>query len=133
MPLTVNEAANEAELTALLAVDFDWVKRLNEVWSDSTTDVAELHSEQRANLRERLTGLSSSRESQEAQLIVGYVGNPGSGKTHFLSFVRREALARGMQFVLVDMTDVRDFWSTVSLGYLESLGRPSTGSCTHSR
>jgi len=130
MPLTVNPAATEAELTALLTVDFDWVKRLNEVWSDSTTDVAELHSQQRANLRERLTGLSSSGESQESQLIVAYVGNPGSGKTHFLSFVRREALARGMHFVLVDMTDVRDFWSTVSLGYLESLGRQAVGSCT---
>src|SRR5208282_3762460 len=74
--------------------------------------------------------LSASPIEQRSQLILPYIGNAGSGKTHLLSFVRREAVARGMQFVLVDMTDVKDFWSTVTLGYLDSLSRRVNGGAT---
>lgn len=116
-------AAAEAGVTAFLNADFDWVRRLDEVWSDSTTDVPELHADLRTDLQGRLTRLLASPPGQRSQLILPYLGNAGSGKTHLLSFVRREAIARGMQFVLIDMTDVKDFWSTVTLGYLESLSR----------
>jgi len=113
-------------LAAFQAVDFDWVARLDGVWCNPVADVPELHTLQRADLANRLTVLSALPKGQYgSQLGVVYVGNPGSGKTHFLSFARREAFSHGMHFVLVDMTDVRDFWSTIVLGYLDSLGRMS--------
>src|SRR5262249_45452912 len=49
------------------------------------------------------------------------LGPAGSGKTHLLGVVRRQAIARGAYFILADMTDVADFWETVSLGFLRSL------------
>ncbi|HKV42865.1 MAG TPA: ATP-binding protein, partial [Blastocatellia bacterium] len=122
----VTNPAEAFKLRAFKSVEFDWVTRLNGVWgvpSDQTRDVPELHFQQRSDLGDRLIAMLSSAERQDSQLGVVYVGDPGAGKTHFLSFVRREAFALGLNFVLVDMTDVRDFWPTIALGYLESLGR----------
>jgi hypothetical protein len=115
-------------LAAFQSVDFDWVARLDSVWSNPIADASELHSQQRADLRARLNALAAGQ--QRSQLGMVYAGNPGSGKTHFLGFVRREAFTRGMHFVLVDMTDVKDFWSTLILGYLDSLGRAAAGKRT---
>ena len=118
-------------LAALQSVDFDWVARLDGVWRDPVADVPKLHAQQRSEVTHRLEALSAAPAGQHgSQLGLVYVGNPGAGKTHFLSFVRRQAFARGLHFVLVDMTDVRDFWSTLVLGYLDSLGRPSVGNRT---
>jgi|GEM_PF-6582513 len=49
------------------------------------------------------------------------VGESGSGKTHLLGALRKDALSQGYGFVLVDMTDVLDFWRTTLQGYLGSL------------
>ena len=70
----------ETGLTALLNVDFDWVMRLNEVWSDSAADVPELHADLRADLQEKLTRLLASPTGQRSQLILPYVGNAGSDR-----------------------------------------------------
>ncbi|MGH9759308.1 MAG: hypothetical protein ACREDR_45645, partial [Blastocatellia bacterium] len=120
-----NEDAYEPlELKAFKSVDFDWVTRLRRIWSDPGGDVPYLHYELRRDLRNRLLTLGSVPDDrQESHLGLIYVGAAGSGKTHFLSFARRESFALGLNFILVDMTDVRDFWATVGLGYLDSLGR----------
>jgi hypothetical protein len=49
------------------------------------------------------------------------LGNGGSGKTHLLRVLRQHCFEKGVGFVLVDMTDVKDFWETVIQGYLTSL------------
>ena len=111
---------------AFQSVDFDWVARLDSVWRDAVADVPDLHFQQRAEVTQRLDGLSAGPAVEHgSELGLVYVGNPGSGKTHFLSFVRHQAFARRLHFVLVDMTDVRDFWSILVLGYLDSLARPA--------
>ena len=47
-------------------------------------------------------------------------GSAGMGKTHLLGRIRR-ALQSEVQFILVDMTGVDDFWQTTTLYLLQSL------------
>lgn len=108
----------ESALTALRDVDFDWVRRLKSVWHDDPAHVSELN---QSALRETLDAFT--RVQQEAPLGRVVIGSAGAGKTHLLGALRA-AVANTGWFVLVDMTDVRDFWETVLQGYLESLREP---------
>ncbi|MGE3775672.1 MAG: AAA family ATPase, partial [Pirellulaceae bacterium] len=108
------------DLAALRAIDFDWTMHLRSVWTDPPYDSAEIHTGLRDEFQERLDDLN---EEANPNSPLGWllVGAAGSGKTHWLSVCRRHAVGRGVGFILVDMTDVRDFWSTVLQGYLDSL------------
>ncbi|NLY00346.1 MAG: ATP-binding protein [Rhodopirellula sp.] len=108
------------ELKALKAIDFDWTVHLKSVWMDQLHDVPALQQELRNELAEKLADLGGSPE-RLSPLGWPIVGSGGTGKTHLVSVLRRMALDRGIAFVLVDMTDVHDFWETVLLGYLGSL------------
>lgn len=114
------------DIDALRAVDFDWAMRLKSVWADPTCDVPELHESLR---REFVRKLEDLAKTQETLSPLGWVmvGSGGTGKTHLLSILRREALRRRVGFVLVDMTDVHDFWETVLLGYISSLQQAYEG------
>src|SRR5882757_4405871 len=107
-------------IEVLRSVDFDWAMRLSAVWEDSPWDVAELHKDVRADF---VAKIDSMKGRPNAPSPLGYpiVGPGGSGKTHLLGVFRREATRRNAAFILVDMTDVRDFWETVLQGYLDSL------------
>ena len=96
----------------LRAISFDWTMHLTSVWSDPPFDVPDLHSDLRKELEWKLDQLSASSNSSSP---LGWVvmGSGGTGKTHLLSVLRRQARQRGISFVLVDMTDVHDFWETV--------------------
>ena len=109
-----------SELDVLRAADFDWAMHLSDVWNDSPRDVPELHTNIRA---EYVAKLEAMRASADAKSPLGWVivGGGGTGKTHLLGFFRREAVRQRAAFVMVDMTDVRDFWETVLQGYLDSL------------
>jgi DNA helicase HerA-like ATPase len=121
-------AHNTDPFEAFKSVDFDWVTRLDGVWSDPSADVPALNFQARQAITRRLDDLiARSATNDRTQLGRVYVGTAGSGKTHFLSFVRKEAYARALNFVFVDMTDVRDFWPHIALGYLDSLLRPAPG------
>src|SRR5208337_921531 len=114
------------ELDAMRAVDFDWAMRLSEVWNDMAWDVPDLH----ANLRtEFVTKLEAMQNHPQPGPPLGWVivGSGGRGKTHLLGAFRREAVRHQAGFVLVDMTDVRDFWETLLQGYLDSLQQPYEG------
>jgi hypothetical protein len=108
------------ELQALKAIDFDWTVHLKSVWSDSPYDVPTFQEELRQEFAGRLDDLNRS-SSLSSPLGWPVVGSGGMGKTHLLSVLRRFAIDRQIAFVLVDMTDVHDFWETVLLGYLNSL------------
>ncbi len=112
-------------LRALLRANFDWTTHIDAIWESFDTDVTELQSEARAELELNLDDLAEER-SKHSPLGVPLVGMAGSGKTHLLGALRKSALKRGMWFVLVDMTDVSDFWETVLLGYLRSLQQRGT-------
>lgn len=125
----MSQATRDAEvlkqLEVLRRVEFDWAVRLSDVWNDAAWDVPELH----ANLRREFVDELESMAGVEGISPLGWVvtGSGGSGKTHLLGVFRREAARRGAAFVLVDMTDVRDFWETVLQGYLGSLQVPYEG------
>jgi hypothetical protein len=110
-------------LTIMREVNFDWVMRLDSVWRDPPFHVADLNSNVLDTLSAEMDVLVSSGSSYQPLGIV-LVGPAGVGKTHLLSTLRRSALDRRTSFVLVDMTDVYDFWDTVLLGYVRSLGKP---------
>ncbi len=110
----------ESALTALRKVNFDWTAHIDEIWVDQKNDAAELQATIRTELDEHLEDLADSA-ADASPLGLPLLGQAGSGKTHLLGMLRRKALERGIYFVLVDMTDVADFWDTMSLGYLRSL------------
>jgi len=114
------EQEQNAVLFLLKAVDFDWVMHMKSVWRDSNYDVKDLHQEQRSRVIHELDQIRH-KEDANSPLGLVLVGAAGAGKTHLISAVRQYALSQGFGFVLVDMTDVRDFWETVLQGYLSSL------------
>lgn len=107
-------------LRALSQVDFDWTMHMQSVWRDSTYDVDTLHQEYRRKITEEMTRLQGTTEVKSPLGMI-LVGSAGSGKTHMLSALRHYALSHNIGFVLVDMTDVHDFWATVLQGYIDSL------------
>ena len=114
------ETALSPALAALRRVDFDWVIYLQDVWHDAAYDVPDLHAAVRRNVADKLAAMRAQR-AQRSPLGWVVVGSGGSGKTHLLGAIRREAARQGAGFVMVDMTDVRDFWDTLKQGYLDSL------------
>jgi hypothetical protein len=107
-------------LKALKSVDFDWAMHVKRVWQDIDYDVGMLHQQEREKILGRLLALKQST-SFESPMGIVIIGQAGSGKTHLLSTIRKYALTNALNFVLVDMTDVRDFWETVLQGYVSSL------------
>jgi hypothetical protein len=105
-------------LLALREVDFDWVRRLKSVWHEDPAHVSGIN---RSALQETLQAFARVRNDSPLGRVV--IGAAGAGKTHLLGALR-VAVARTGWFVLVDMTDVRDFWETVLQGFLESLREP---------
>jgi ABC-type transporter Mla maintaining outer membrane lipid asymmetry ATPase subunit MlaF len=110
----------EADLNLLKAVNFDWVMHMKSVWRDSEYDIAALHQEQRTRIIHELEKIKATGDSNSPLGMV-LIGEGGAGKTHLLSEIRRYSLSQGFGFILVDMTDVHDFWKTVVQGYVSSL------------
>jgi hypothetical protein len=110
----------DAKLSALINADFQWTAHIDSIWRDAHSDIPELQQESRQQLEIRLAALRRAR-TDESPLGIPIVGQGGSGKTHLLSMARRESLAQGHFFVLADMTDIREFWETILVGYIRSL------------
>ncbi len=111
------------ELELMRSVNFDWVMRLDSVWREHAFHVEDLNGDVLRTVSAGLDGLNDPGAQQALGFVL--VGPAGVGKTHLLSTLRRTALDRGASFVLVDMTDVHDFWDTVLLGYVNSLEKES--------
>jgi uncharacterized protein YjiS (DUF1127 family) len=110
----------ENVLQALKNTDFDWARHVKSVWHDSPFDVDNLNFSERQSVLNRLETLKQTgKQSSPLGLIIQ--GLPGAGKTHLLSVIRKQAIAQEIFFVLVDMTDIRNFWETVLEGYVSSL------------
>ncbi|MDR1046003.1 MAG: DUF87 domain-containing protein [Candidatus Adiutrix sp.] len=107
-------------LAVLRALDFDWVKSLDDVWSDDRLDVPLIQAEARKIFDLVLTRLQKGQKMTSPQGLV-ISGPGGSGKTHLLNAMRAEAWRKNAFFVLVDMSGVNDFWETVLLHMLKSL------------
>ena len=107
-------------LDAIRSVNFNWAVMLRDVWREPDGDVSEIHLALRTEFASQLDAMAAtdSPASPSGWVITG---TGGSGKTHLLGRFRAECTRRNICFVLVDMTDVRDFWDTVLLGYFSSL------------
>jgi hypothetical protein len=122
-------ATPDRSLRAFRDVDFNWAVRLQDIWKTAIGDVPEIHQNARRQLLEEAEQL---KEQPDHGNPLGWflTGSGGTGKTHLLNAVQDQLVKRGFGFILVDMTDVRDFWETVAQGYINSLqivltdGRP---------
>jgi hypothetical protein len=111
------------QLSAFREVDFDWTMHLDAVWNAAPFDVEHVHGAVRRDFDDRVARLSRAT-SPLSPLGVVIIGGAGIGKTHLLGALRRQTQAADATFVLVDLTDVHDFWETLALGWLKSLQRP---------
>src|SRR5262249_42067506 len=64
-----------------------------------------------------------TREAEPADEPLGrvIVGPAGYGKTHLMGELRRRIWEMDGWFVLLDFIGIKDFWSSVALGFLNSL------------
>jgi hypothetical protein len=111
---------SDSGIAALRQINLDWTVMLQGVWADAPGDVPSIHQDVRADFVSAIDTLATSPATSSPTGWV-IVGDGGAGKTHLLGRFRAECARRKACFVLVDMTDVRDFWDTVLLGYFTSL------------
>ncbi len=107
-------------LKALEKVNFEWTMHTKSVWQAVESDVAALH---RAERHKIITELERLRTATEVTSPLGLpvIGAAGSGKTHLVAAARAYTEENAISFILVDMTDVHDFWDTVLQGFVNSL------------
>lgn len=114
------------ELEALRQVDFNWVVHPDLVWDDELPDAPGLHGNICDDIIEAARNLKGTRPALGRLLL----GPAGAGKTHLLAMLRRRASREGMTFVMADLTDVRDFFETLLLGFVVSLHQPDSSGHT---
>ena len=107
-------------LESLRVTNFDWTCSLGGVWDDSMVHVADLNQDFLQDCMTEIERLSlyGSATNPLGKVLLGVAG---SGKTHLLGALRRRVISQGIWFVLCDMTDINDFWSTLALEYVQSL------------
>jgi hypothetical protein len=116
----VSAPTPDAALRAFQDADFNWAVRLQDIWTTAVGDVPDMH----RNARQQLLAEAEKMKARpDGGNPLGWflTGSGGTGKTHLLNAVQDRLVERGFGFVLVDMTDVRDFWETVAQGYITSL------------
>ena len=116
----MNALTPDPALRAFQEADFNWAVRLQDIWATAVGDVPDMHK----NARHQLLAEAEKMKDRPADgnpLGWFLTGSGGTGKTHLLNAVQDQLVERGFGFVLVDMTDVRDFWETVAQGYITSL------------
>lgn len=112
------------ELAALKAVNFDWTLSLDSIWQTPAFHNPNLHQYEKQILLNELANLKGQTHEPHLKPLGRVIaGSPGSGKTAILAELRQHAASLPAFFILVNMTDIRDFGETVLLGYLESLQR----------
>lgn len=106
-------------LTALRSVSFDWARSLDSIWRDPSYHVASIHGaiaeDVMAYFRE---STADKTENKVGRIILGAAGR---GKTHLIGELRRRVWDADGWFVLLNFIGVNQFWSSVALGFLNSL------------
>ncbi len=114
---------NTLALEALRRVNFEWTMHTKSVWQSVQNDVDKIHYQQRRKIIAELESLRD-RDVVASPLGLPVIGVAGSGKTHLIAAARAYTQQQQLAFVLVDMTDVHNFWDTVLQGYVNSLQVP---------
>ena len=107
-------------VAAFRSVDFDYTRQLKSVWTDPHYHVSEIN---RAATDDIMDYFQSRMRNATGNAPLGrvLVGPAGYGKTHLIGELRRRVWAEKGWFVLLDFVGVKDFWSSVALGFLNSL------------
>src|SRR5947209_343588 len=109
------------ELEAFRAVDFNWVRQLRSIWRDPSYHVDSLHQGIIDDIMDYFA--TETRDTDPANEPQGriVIGPAGLGKTHLIGELRRQVWQKEGFFVLLDFVGIKDFWSSVALGFLNSL------------
>lgn len=113
----------DAALAALAEVSFAHTRDLESIWSDRVVHVPAI---QQPLFHRVLDDFRRGTSADAAEKPMGWavVGPAGTGKTHLLGALRQAVWDHGGWFILFDLLDVNDFWSTIALGMIDSLARP---------
>src|SRR5229473_4202845 len=110
-----------SELNAFRSVDFNWTRQLRSIWRDPPYHVASLHQARLDDLVDYFTRKTREPDPADEPLGRVIVGPAGYGKTHLIGELRRRVWESNGWFVLLDFIGIKDFWSSVALGFLNSL------------
>ncbi len=117
--MKANGLPHDPGFAAFVDVDFDWTRQLQSVWRDWDYHVEALNEAIADDLMNNF--LRRTKEPTATPLGAVVVGQPGAGKTHLIGRLRKRVWEAGGWFVLLDLVDVKDFWPTACLGFLNSL------------
>src|SRR5215467_4234214 len=109
------------ELEAFRSVDFSWTRQLRSVWRDQSYHVESLHKNVSDDLIEYFLSNTRDRDPDNEPLGRVVLGPAGIGKTHLMGELRRQVWDSSGIFILLDFVGIKDFWSSVALGFLNSL------------
>jgi hypothetical protein len=109
------------ELEAFRSAKFDWTRQLRSVWRDPTYHVPLVHQDRLEDLLQYFDDNTRDPNPDDEPLGRVIVGPAGYGKTHLIGELRRRISTIGGWFVLLDFIGIKDFWSSVALGFLNSL------------
>ncbi|WP_155374992.1 ATP-binding protein [Catellatospora vulcania] len=116
---------NPDQRRALSNLRFDVAPVPDDVWRGSPFHVEALHDDV---VRHILHGLDDARRSPDGSPIgIAMQGQPGSGKTHLLGWVREQTQRGGGYFFLVGLLDGAAFWSSATLAVVNGLQRDHLG------
>src|SRR5215471_10116072 len=109
------------ELEVFRSVDFNWTRQLRSIWRDPPYHVPSLHQRPVDEIVDYFRTQTHDRDPLDEPLGRVIVGPAGYGKTHLIGELRRRVWNMDGWFVLLDFVGIRDFWSSVALGFLNSL------------
>ena len=104
-------------LDALRGVDFDWVRTLDSIWTDTpaTGGPNEIH------LPKIVAELHRAKKPADRMPGQVLVGPSGVGKTHIIGQIRQEVWRSGGWFVPLDVLGLTDFWRSAALSFVTAL------------
>jgi hypothetical protein len=106
----------------------DWVRRPEDVWKTSPVHVEGLHADAARNILGGIAEAEAIRGTDPIGLVIK--GQPGSGKTHLLGWVREQTHRNGGYFFLVGPLSGTVFWDKVAGTMREDLLREIPGQGT---
>jgi uncharacterized protein DUF87 len=113
--------AMTSELEAFRSVDFVWTRQLKSIWRDQPYHVPTIHKGVVDDLFAYFVSTTHNPDPDNEPLGRIVVGPAGLGKTHLVGELRQRVWESGGTFILLDFVGVKDFWSSVALGFLNSL------------